>query len=119
MQVWNINSFAEYYLQIYNLYSKDYSSACDKIAAERTRMISELKKINGIKVYDSEANYIMVDLNGTSSYDFCVKMLDKYNILMKDLSTKNYFEGKNFIRIAVRDSHDNDLLIAAMVKEIK
>lgn len=119
MQVWNINSFAEYYLQIYNLYAKDYSSACDKIAAERTRMISELKKINGIKVYDSEANYIMVDLNGTSSYDFCVKMLDKYNILMKDLSTKNYFEGKNFIRIAVRDSHDNDLLIAAMVKEIK
>ncbi len=118
MQVWNINSFAEYYLQIYNLYAKDYSSACDKIADERTRMIGELKKIKSIKVYPSEANYIMADLGKTSSYDLCVKMLDKYNILMKDLSSKNYFEGKNFVRIAVRDTHDNNVLIDALKKEL-
>ena len=118
MQVWNINSFAEYYLQIYNLYAKDYSSACDKIADERTRMIKELKKIKSIKVYPSEANYIMADLGKTSSYDLCVKLLDKYNILMKDLSSKNYFEGKNFVRIAVRDTHDNNVLIDALKKEL-
>ena len=35
MQIWNINSFAEYYLQIYNLYAADYASACEKIANER------------------------------------------------------------------------------------
>lgn len=118
MQVWNINSFAEYYLQIYNLYAKDYSKACDKIADERTRLIKELKKIDGIKVYDSQANFVMVDLGKRSSYDFCVNMLDKHNVLIKDLSSKNYFEGKNFIRVAVRNAEDNDLLLAAVKKEI-
>lgn len=118
MQVWNINSFAEYYLQIYNLYEKTYLSSCDKIASERTRMIKELRKIDGIKVYDSEANYVMIDLKKVSSYDFCVKMLNTYNILIKDLSSKNYFNGKNFIRVAIRRKEENDKLIDAMEKEI-
>ena len=118
MQVWNINSFAEYYLQIYNLYEKTYFSSCDKIASERTRMIKELRKIDGIKVYDSEANYIMIDLKNCSSYDLCVKMLDHHNILIKDLSSKNYFYGKNFIRVAIRSKEENDKLICAMEKEI-
>ncbi len=118
MQVWNINSFAEYYLQIYNLYAKDYSKACDKIADERTRLIKELKKIDGIKVYDSQANFVMVDLGKRSSYDFCVNMLDKHNVLIKDLSSKNYFEGKNFIRVAVRNAEDNNKLIKGIKEEL-
>lgn len=118
MQVWNINSFAEYYLQIYNLYEKTYLSSCDKIASERTRMIKELHKIDGIKVYDSEANYVMIDLKNVSSYDFCVKMLDRYNILIKDLSSKNYFYGKNFVRIAIRSKEENDILIKAAREEL-
>ena len=118
MQVWNINSFAEYYLQIYNLYAKDYSKACDKIADERTRLIKELKKIDGIKVYDSQANFVMVDLGKRSSYDFCVNMLDKHNVLIKDLSSKNYFGGKNFIRVAVRNAEDNNKLIKGIKEEL-
>jgi len=114
MQIWNINSFAEYYLQTYNLYAKDYESACIKIADERSRMIEEINKLNGVKAFDSQANYIMVDLQGRSSYDFCVRMLDVYNILIKDLSTKNYFNGKNFIRIAVKDRNENNLLLNAL-----
>ncbi len=114
MQIWNINSFAEYYLQTYNLYAKDYESACIKIADERSRMIEEINKLNCVKAFDSQANYIMVDLQGRSSYDFCVRMLDVYNILIKDLSTKNYFNGKNFIRIAVKDRNENNLLLNAL-----
>ncbi|MBR1748100.1 MAG: aminotransferase class I/II-fold pyridoxal phosphate-dependent enzyme [Clostridia bacterium] len=118
MQVWNVNSFAEYYLQIYNLYEKTYRSACDKIANERQRVIERLSRIPGIKVYPSEANYVMVDLKDHSSYDFCVRMLDAHDILMKDLSSKNYFFGKNFIRVAIRDREDNDKLLVAMQSEL-
>lgn len=114
MQVWNINSFAEYYLQIYNLYAKYYEKACDKIAEERKRFISELKKIGSIKIYPSQANFIMIDLGGISSYEFCVKMLNRYDILVKDLSSKNYFGGKNFIRVAVRDKEDDDAFLTAI-----
>lgn len=117
MPVWNINSFAEYFLQIFNLFEKDYFTACDKIAQERTRMTSEINKIVGVHAFDSAANFIMIDLGKVNSYEFCVDILDKYNILIKDLSTKNYFNGKNYIRIAVRNKEQNSILINA-IKEI-
>lgn len=118
MQIWNINSFAEYYLQTYNLYAKDYVCACDKIAKERSRMIKEINKIKGIRAFESQANYIMIDLNEKSSYEFCVNCLDKYNILIKDLSSKNYFYGKNYIRVAVKDVHENNEFLKAIEEEL-
>lgn len=114
MQIWNINSFAEYYLQTYNLFAKDYASACEKIAVERNRMIKEINKMDNIEAYPSQANYIMVNLKDKSSYDFCVEALDKYNILLKDLSSKNYFNGKNFIRVAVKDTKENNAFLKAI-----
>ena len=118
MQVWNINSFGEYYLQIYQLYAKDYKKACDQIAIEREHLIEELRKLNVKKVYDSEANYVMVDLGKQSSLELTIRLLDKYNLIIKDLSTKNKFEGKNFIRLAVRDRKDNDFLLEVLKKEL-
>ena len=119
MQIWNINSFAEYYLQTYNLYAKDYAAACEKIAKERIRMIKEINKIGKIRAYDSQANYIMIDLKERSSYEFCVNCLEKYNILIKDLSSKNYFYGKYFIRVEVKEVHENNEFLKAMAEELK
>ena len=119
MQVWNINSFAEYYLQIYQLFSKDYDKACDAIVNERNRVIKELSSIKSIKVYPSEANYILVDLGNTNSLDLASRLLDERNILIKDLSTKDYFYNRNFIRLAIRDEKDNDLLINALKECLK
>ena len=82
-------------------------------------MIESLREIKSIKVYDSEANYIMIDLKEHDSYKFVIEMLDKYNILIKDLSSKNHFDHKNFIRIAVRDRNDNELLINSFKSLIK
>ena len=111
MQIWNINSFAEYYLQIYNLFAADYDAACEKIANERKRMIGRLNLINGIKPYESQANYIMIDLGARSSYEFCVECLENHNMLIKDLSSKNFFKGRNFIRVAIKDRRENDIFL--------
>lgn len=118
MQIWNINSFAEYYLQTYNLYASDYISACDKIAKERARMISAINEIKGVRAYESQANFIMISLGNRSSYEFCVNCLEKYNILIKDLSSKNYFYGKNFIRVAVKDVNENNAFLKAIKEEL-
>ena len=119
MQVWNINSFGEYYLQIYQLFAKDYAKACDSIVDERNRVIAELRKLKSIRVYDSEANYILVDLKENNSLELAAKLLDEKNILIKDLSTKNYFHGKNFVRLAIRDEKDNNALIEALNTYLK
>ena len=118
MQVWNINSFAEYYLQIYQLFAKDYQAACDQIVIEREHLIEGLRANKGLKVYPSEANYVMVDLGKHNSLELTVKLLDEYNLIIKNLSTKNKFEGKNFIRLAVRDRKDNDFLLEVLRKEL-
>lgn len=62
--IWNINSFAEYYLQIYKKYSKTYSAACDSISYERKRFINELSNIKNLKVYHSQANFLTCKLEG-------------------------------------------------------
>ena len=118
MQVWNINSYGEYYLQIYQLYAKAYDHACDQIAEEREHLINELSKFEGIKVYPSEANYVMVDLKDRNSLELTVRLLDKYNLIIKDLSSKDKFQNRNFIRLAVRDRKDNDFLIEVLKKEL-
>ena len=119
--IWNINSFAEFFLQIFDKYKKFYGSACDKIAEERGRFLSELSKIPGVKVYESQANYLLCKLSGEAekigSLGLAEKLLDGYNILIKDLSSKKGFEKGQFIRLAVRNCQDNDRLIFAL-KEI-
>ncbi len=115
MAVWNINSFGEYFLQIITLYEKDYIEACNKIAEERTRFIGELKSINYLEVYPSEANYVLCKLkSGYESKKLAIRLLDEKNILIKDLGDKVTFEGKQYIRLAVRDKKDNDCIVNAL-----
>ena len=118
MVIWNINSFAEYYLQIQRLYKNDYVTACDKIAEQRAKMEKELSGIKGIKVYPSQANYIMCELVGKmDSFRLAMLLVKKYNILIKNLSQKKGFQGGSFIRLAVKSEEDNAMLIAA-IREI-
>ena len=40
-----------------------------------------------------------------------IELLEKDNVLIKDLGEKTTFEGKEFIRLAVRDEEDNNYLL--------
>ena len=42
--IWNINSFAEFYMQIEEKYKKDYARSLELIRAERARFRRELEK---------------------------------------------------------------------------
>jgi len=110
ISVWNINSYGEYFLQIANLYKKDYVKACDKISEERQRFITNLRKIKNIVVYDSEANYVLCDLGNKNSTQIASKLLEE-NIFIKDLRTKSAFKDMNYIRLAIRKEEENDLLV--------
>lgn len=118
MAIWNINSFAEYYLQIQRLYKKSYVAACNKIAEQRKKLMEQLKQIDCLEVFPSQANYIMCEVKGNiSSTQLSAILIRDYNILIKDLSDKRGFIGKSYIRIAVKNEEDNQLLLDAL-KEI-
>lgn len=117
MAVWNINSYGEYFLQIANLYKKDYVNACDLIASERDRFIQELRTISNLEVYDSEANYVLCHLKQGDSTDLAIKLLEN-DIFIKDLKTKSSFKDEDYIRLAIRAKEDNDKLIKVLKDSI-
>lgn len=119
ISIWNINSFAEYYLQICTLYKKDYVRACDKIVEARETFIKDLKTIKGIKVYDSEANYILCDLKKYNSTELAIKLLENDDIFIKDLRTKKAFKDMNYVRLAVRTIEENKKLVSSLKKYLK
>lgn len=113
--IWNINSFAEFYMQIEEKYHKQYLISLEKIKAERSRFQSELSIIKGFRVVPSQANYILVELDGITATELTKALLEKYDIFIKDLSVK--IKGGQYVRIAVRDTEDNNKLLRAL-KEI-
>ncbi|MBO4450088.1 MAG: aminotransferase class I/II-fold pyridoxal phosphate-dependent enzyme [Clostridiales bacterium] len=113
--IWNINSFAEFYMQIEEKYSKYYGEALVKIRAERARFAALLGSIEGLRVIPSQANFIMCELEKAQPKDLMKALLFKHHILIKDLSEKT---GGKYIRIAVRDTGDNDMLVRALREEL-
>ena len=110
LPVWNINSFAEYFLQIFNIYKKDYKNACINIKNERDRFYNELRNIKELFVYPSEANYFMIELKKGKSSELAEFLLNEKKILIKVLNGKNGFDSKEYIRIAIKDKEENDYL---------
>ena len=116
--IWNINSFAEFYMQIEEKYKKDYTAALIQIRAERTRFQNELASIKGVRVIPSQANFVMVELGeGISPKELLKKLLIKHNLLIKELTTKT--NGRNYLRLAVRNAADNDVLLNALRCELE
>ena len=110
--IWNINSFAEFYLQIWEKYEKDYTKALERFRAERARFTARLKEIPGLTVYPSQANYVLAKLDGKLSAGALTRrLLIEYNLLIKDLTSK---AGGPYIRLAVRNEEDNDRLVEAL-----
>ena len=110
--IWNINSFAEFYMQIFNKYEKDYFEACDKFIKERDTFYEELKTIPFLRVIPSHANYVLCEITSRfSSSQLTELLLRNGNILIKDCGNKSAFAGKNYIRIAIRDRKDNSNLV--------
>lgn len=112
--IWNINSFGEFYMQIYEKYHKDYIKACEMFKEERNIFYKELREIPYLEVYPSQANYFLCRVKDKyTSNELALKLL-KYNILIKDCSTKKAFTGDSFIRIAIRNRMDNHLLFKVL-----
>ena len=51
--IWNINSFAEFYMQIEEKYKKDYAVALERFKKERARYVAKLTEIDGLRVIPS------------------------------------------------------------------
>ena len=120
VSIWNLNSFAEFFMQIYNKHEKDYQRACAKFVAERADFYEKLKQIPFFRVMPSQANYFLCEvLPPYKASEIVIYMLKQHNILTRDCSLKPGLDpNKQYMRIAVRDHEDNMRLIEGL-KELK
>lgn len=115
--IWNINSIAEFYMQIAEKYRKDYVKSLEYLREERKKLFNELSEISWMRPIPSQANYIMVELTGQfTAKELTKRLLVESSLLIKDLSLK--VKGGEYVRIAVRNREDNEKLIKA-IKAIK
>lgn len=115
LPIWNINSLAEYFLQIFEKYQSDYQVALDRFKGTREKLYQSLHSIRQLKLYPSQANFIMCEItDGCLATQIAELLLNRYNILVKDLSHKPGMEGREIIRIAVRTEADNERLADAL-----
>lgn len=109
--IWNINSYGEFFMQIFEKYHKEYVIACEEFKKERDLFYKELQTIPYIEVYPSQANYFLCKLTDRfTSHELAIRLL-KNDILIKDCGTKKAFDGGNYIRLAIRDRKDNLRLV--------
>ena len=116
VSIWNLNSFAEFFMQIYNKHEKDYKKACAKFVAERADFEKQLHTVPYLRVMPTQANYFLCEvLPPYSATEIVIYMLRQHNILTRDCSGKPGLDpNKQYMRIAVRNHEDNTRLVAGL-----
>lgn len=118
--IWNINSFAEFYLQIAEKYIKDYNEGLALFRSARESLKERLTAIPALTVYPSEANYLLLAYDPSkakdpskapkNAADLAVALFEG-GCLIKDLTKKlSRLPGladRHFLRVAIRDDADN------------
>ncbi len=114
VSIWNINSFAEFFMQIFEKYQSLYTASLKQFYKERADFFKALEQIDYLRPVPSQANYIMCEVTERYTSRRLAELLLESNIFIKDLSHKTGLEGRQYIRIAVRTGEENNVLIAAL-----
>ena len=112
---WSVNGFADLAGKVI-LDDSLYIEKTEKwIEEERKFFIEELKKIDRIKVYGTETNFVLINLKTMTAEIFRNKMIEK-NILVRNASNFRFL-NEYFIRLAIKDREKNIKVLEA-IKEV-
>lgn len=115
-EMWPINSFAEFYMQIFNKYDFLYSRAREQFQKTREHLIDLLSTVSWLRVIPGEANFLLCEVKDLyTSAGVVSQLLQEYSILVRDCSSDLSGQGCQYIRIAVRSLADDERLISALL----
>lgn len=112
---WTVNSFADT-LSNYIFKDEEYiKSSKEYYLKERLYMINELRKIENIHVYDTDTNFILMELKDIKADELKFKLFKESNILIRNAS--NFIGlGEKHIRIAIKSHEENQLILKELNK---
>jgi len=111
---WSLNSIGAYAGELM-LSDKEYiQKTRDLICTERDRMIHELSKLNGAKVYDAYANFILIKIqkDNLSSFDVFEACI-REKMMIRDCSSFESLDGE-YVRFCIMNPEDNSRLIKVL-----
>lgn len=114
VSIWNINSFAEFYLQIFGKYEAAYRRACEKFIEERELFHADLQTVPYLRVIPSKANYFLCEVTDRFTSAELTRKLVENDILISNCALKRNMSGKQLIRLAVRGRADNRRLVEVL-----
>jgi len=115
LSIWNINSFAEYFMQILNKYDKEYQKACGLFVEARSEFLEELRKISYLHVMPTQANFVLCEVQHPyTANDVALNLLRDHNILISVCGAKKGLSPNRYVRLAIRGKEDNYKLIQAL-----
>jgi histidinol-phosphate/aromatic aminotransferase/cobyric acid decarboxylase-like protein len=113
--IWNINSYGEFFMQIFEKYQDEYCASMSLFKEVRRAFIAGLREIPHLSAYDSQANFVLCAVSAPhDSQTLAQRLLDEHKILIRDLSGKRGFDGATHCRVAVRDCADNARMLDAL-----
>jgi histidinol-phosphate/aromatic aminotransferase/cobyric acid decarboxylase-like protein/choline kinase len=112
--IWNLNSVAEFYLEIILKNKRSLDNSFTKTKSDRYELHNLLKEIIQIsKVYQSGANFILfrIDNRIFDSKNLVNYLLQNHSIYIKEVTDKFEDQSFRYYRAAVRLPNENSLLI--------
>ncbi|MDB4077048.1 histidinol-phosphate aminotransferase family protein [Porticoccaceae bacterium] len=111
---WNINGLAGFVLKNMSRFRDEYKESFLKVAADRDYMYHQLQKVQALKTYPSQCNFLFSELPpGVSGIEVRDLLLEQYGLVVRECSNK---EGStaSFLRNVVRRPADTDKLVHAL-----
>ncbi len=112
--IWNINSMAERFIEIFPRYQNEYNRSIEQILEDRNMFVEGLGEIDMLEVIDGKANFLFCKIksNKINSTKLRNMLFKEYDILIKDCLNKTSLNDK-FVRISVRTPEENKKLVEA------
>ena len=115
LPLWNINSIAEFYLQIFGKYDKAYAAACKALVQESARMRAALEQVPFLSPIGCGGCYFLCEVKPPfTASSLALELLESRDFLIKDLTLKKGLACGQFIRLAVGNARDNNALLDAL-----
>lgn len=116
--LWNVSGLCDFFFKTYSEinFQNQYEVERKRYIRDTISFANNLSKIPGIKVYNTKANFVLVEIleNNVKSFDMVVELLVEKGIYIRDCADKIGLDGE-FVRIASRSRDENDEIIQAII----
>lgn len=113
---WNVNGVAERMLQELPPFLPHYEQSRRRVVRDRIALAERLRRLPGLRVYPSQANFLYVHLepgSGFSGPELRDRLLSEHRILVRECGNKEGSSSNHF-RIAARPAAEAERLESAL-----